>query len=231
MKKIILLLISFIFIQFSYAEEKTAFFICPGSWQIVNPKEYGKYIKISFVKNQKTLIRPSINLAIEHTKLSLDEYTEAAKNNHIADLNTKFEILDKINLKQGLACICRIDKNSNSIDFDMLQMIFIKDSLAFIMTGACKKNEMIENYKSFMNIFLSFQIVDDIFSLIEDKTKKDELIQNFNDLIKSSKQLSLREKQKNISSFEKYLDKKFPNLGKYFQILLLEMAYKNIKEC
>jgi hypothetical protein len=228
MKKVFFLIL-IIFFQNLFAD-KIAYFYCPSNWQIVNPKMYNDLIKISFVKKQKSFFRPSINLALEKTDLTLDEYTQAAKQNYMLDEKTTFTLLDEVTLKQGKANICKIDKNSSSIDFDLLQMIFIKDNIAYVMTAASKKNEMVEFYKTYMQSFLSFELIDDIYSLIEDKKKKEELVIYVNNFISQSKLLKEKQKQKKLQSFENYLDKKFENLGKYFTVLLLQTVYKNLKE-
>lgn len=205
------------------------YFYVPHDWEMVDPKHYSDLIKISFVKNQKTFIRPSINLAIQKTSLTLNEYVNIAKQNHMADSQTNFIILDKTQLKQGEAIICKIDKTSESLDLDMLQMIFIKDEYAYVLTGATKKNDMVSYYKMFMKSFLSFELVDDVFLLISNQREKKDLLLKIDDIKSSSNILKKREKQKKLKSFEKYLDKKFQNLGKYFQILVFQNVIKNKK--
>lgn len=207
--------------------ETTPFFISPKNWEVVNPKHYPPYISISFVKKEISTCRPTLNLAVQKTSLTLDEYVKAAKNIHLKDRNTSYKILQKIRLIQGTGVICKINKTANAIDFEMLQMLFVKDDFAYVITGACKKNEMINYYPTFMKVFSSFQTVDNLFSLICDKKEKADLIQKFNTISISLKGSKETQRKKNLSLFEKYLDKKFTNLGKYFQILLIKQCLQN----
>jgi len=227
MKKILFFLLLITFQQKALTKEIT-YFHCPINWAAANPKNYPKYIKISFVENKKSVCKPSLNLAIEPTSLNLDDYAAEATKIYINDPKTNYQMLEKIPLKQGKAFLCKINKNVNKVDFEMLQMIFIKNNIAYVLTGACKKNDMIENYRLFMKAFLTFETTDDIFSLINDEMKKEELKKLISNLDKNLKGSNKAQKQKNLISFEKFLDKKFENLGKYFQVLLLEYILKKI---
>ncbi len=228
MKKLFFIIcIIFLFQKIYALNVKTVFFIPPNKWELVNPKLYPPFIEVSFVKKEISTCRPTLNLAIQKTSLTLDEYTNEAKKIHIKERTATYRILDKIHLSQGPAYICQINKTTNSTDFEILQMIFVKDDYAYVLTAACRKEEMLKNYQTFMNVFTSFKIIDDLFSLVSDTQKKDELIIQFNKISHSLKTSNEKENKKNIASFEKYLDKKFANLGKYFQILLIKKIYQN----
>lgn len=229
MKKIFFIFLIFILSQKIYSKniEQIPFFISPNQWEVVNPKRYPPLIAISFIKKEISTCRPSLNLAIEKTSLSLDEYTNVAKKTHNKDPNTKYRILDTIQLSQGMANICQICKKTNGVDFELLQMIFVYSDQVYVLTGTCKKEEMLKNYKIFMDAFTTFKIIDDLFSLISDNEKKAGLINEFNKLSSSLKTQNEKENNKNLELFEKYLDKKFANLGKYFQILLIKQLYKS----
>jgi len=229
MKKLFFCILIFFLFQkvFALNSEKIAFFIPPDKWEIANPKLYPPYIEISFIKKSISTCRPTLNLAIQKTVLNLDEYTNEAKKTHTNEPQTICRILDKIKLPQGLVNICQINKTTNSVNFELLQMIFVKNNYAYVLTGACKKDEILKNYKIFMKVFRSFQLIDDLFSLVTHKQQKEELIQKFNKLSISLKTSNKKQIKKNIAYFEKFLDKKFTNLGKYFYILLIKKAYKN----
>lgn len=229
MKKILSFFLIFIF-QSLIAYKAEPFFICPKNWRAANPKTYTKYIKIAFTKNEKSICRPTLNLSMQKTNLTLDEYTKEAQKIHQKGPGTTYTILGKIDLPQGKAKLCQIDQNIHSTNFQMLQMIFIKNSKAYIMTASSKKGDMAKNFQTFLDTFSSFKIVDDLFSLVSDKNKQDLLTKKYNSLVASSKNLTDKQTKKNLSSFEKYLDNNFQNLGKYFQVLLLKKAYKEIKE-
>ena len=218
------------FIFSSLIAETHPFFIAPKSWKVANPKTYTKYIQIAFSKNETSICRPSLNLSMQETDLTLDEYTKEAQNIHQKDPNTTYTILGNINIFQGKTNLSQIDQKIHSTNYQLLQMIFIKDNIAYIMTASSKKDDMLKNHQTFLDTFSSFKITHDLFSLVSDKSKQNILKQKYGHLITSSKNLSDKQIKKNLSSFEKYLDNNFQNLGKYFQVLLLKKAYKEIKE-
>lgn len=224
MKKIILIFILFLLTQKIYAinDVKIPFFIPPEKWEIVNPKHYPPYVIISFIKKDLSTCRPTINLAVQKTSLTLDEYTNQAKKIHIKEPDTSFKILDRVDLSDAKAIICEIRKKIDSIDFNILQMICVKNDNAYVLTGACKKEEILNNYQMFTDVFNSFKIIDNLFSLVPEKDKQEELINIVKQTSDSLKHPNKKENKKKLSSFEKYLEKKFANLGKYFQVLLIQ---------
>ena len=66
-------------------------------------------------------------------------------------------------------------------------MIFIKENTAYIMTASCKKDDMLKNYQTFLDSFLSFQIIDDLFSLVLNKKDQTLLKQKYDNLINPKK--------------------------------------------
>lgn len=230
MKKLLFFVFTLTLAITTFANEKKPFFLPPKNWKLTNPKTYTKYIKVAFTKNEKKICRPSINLSSQKTNLSLDEYTNEAKKTHEMDPNTTYTIIGKIDLKGGKAKLTEITKNVHSTDFKIMQMIFIKDKKAYIMTASSKKEDLLNNSPTFISCFKSFELIDNLFSKVLDKEKKNILIQKYNSLIACSKNSNFKQSKKNLVSFEKYLDKNYPNEGKYFTMLLIKKALKEIKD-
>ncbi len=229
MKKIFFLILILFSIKI-FAEEKTAFFIPPKNWVILNPKIYTKYIKVIFAKNEKTICRPTIILSMQETDLSLDDYTNKAKKEHEIDPNITYKILGPLDLLNGKAILSEVCKTVNTIDYKILQLILIKDCIAYVLTAASKKGDIVDNYKIFTDSFKTFELLDDLFSKVSIKSKKNLLASKYKSLIASSKKLDEKQNTKNLVSFEKYLDKNYPNEGKYFTMLVVEKALKEIKD-
>ena len=229
MKKIFFLILILFSIKI-FAEEKTAFFIPPKNWVILNPKIYTKYIKVIFAKNEKTICRPTIILSMQETDLSLDDYTNKAKKEHEIDPNITYKILGPLDLLNGKAILSEVCKTVNTIDYKILQLILIKDCIAYVLTAASKKEDIVDNYKIFTDSFKTFELLDDLFSKVSIKTKKNLLESKYKSLIASSKKLDEKQNTKNLVSFEKYLDKNYQNEGKYFTMLVVEKAFKEIKD-
>ncbi len=229
MKRLFFSISILIFFDLS-SQEKIPFFIPPKDWVLSNPKTYTKYIKVAFSKNQKAIYRPTINLSIQQTDLSLDEYSAEAKKIHEKEPNTTYKILDKIDLKSGQATLSEIFKNTHSIDYKILQMILIKDKVAYILTAACKKEEITTYYPIFLESFKSFELLDDLFSKIPIESKKDVLLKKYNTLVSSLKNANEKQCKKKLIAFEKYLNKNYQNEGKYYIMLVIEKALNEIKD-
>ncbi|NGX34472.1 MAG: hypothetical protein K1060chlam1_00825 [Candidatus Anoxychlamydiales bacterium] len=212
------------------AEEKTAFFIPPKDWVIINPKTYTPYMKAAFTKNEKAICRPTMNFSIQETDFTLDEYTNEAKRAHEIDPNITYTILGNIDFKESKATLSEVSKTANSIDYKILQLILVKEKNAYILTAACKKEDRIDYYPIFINSFKSFELTDDLFSKISSASKKNTLLQKYNSLITNLKKSNDKQITKNLVSFEKYLDKNYQNEGKYFSMLVIEKALKEIKD-
>jgi len=229
MKRLLLLLIIFLSIKLS-GEEKKPFFIPPKDWALLDPSSYSQYIKAIFVKKDKSIFRPNINLSIQETDLSLDEYTNEAKRAHEKDPSITYTILGKIDFKEDKASLSEVSVTLNSIDFKILQFILVKNKNAYIITGACKKGEITEYYPIIINSFKSFELIEDLFSKVSSESKKNALVKKYSSLIAILKKSNDKQIKKNLVSFEKYLDKNYQNEGKYFSMLLLEKALKEIKD-
>lgn len=229
MKKLLFLLLAFLSSTI-FSNEKIPFFIPPKDWALTNPKAYTKYIKVAFTKNDKSICRPSINLSIQETDLSLDEYTQEAKKAHEIDNGVTYKILGNMFLKDGKATLSEVVKTIHSIDYKILQMILVKDKVAYILTAACKKEDVINYYPIFIDSFKSFELLDDLFSKVAIKSKKNLLINKYNGLVFSSRKSNDKQNKKNVVDFEKYIGKNFKNEGKYFSMLVIEKALKEIKD-
>jgi len=229
MKKIFFLFLILFSIK-AFAKEKTAFFIPPKDWIVVNPSTYTKYIKVMFAKNEKAICRPTIILSTQETDLSLDDYTNTAKKEHEIDPNITYKILGQLDLLTGKASLSEVSKTVNGIDYKILQLISIKDKTAYVLTAASKKEEVVDNYKIFTDSFKTFELLDDLFSKVSIKSKKNLLAKKYKEFILNSKNLTDKQNKKNLVSFEKYLDKNYQNEGKYFTMLVIEKALKEIKD-
>ncbi len=234
MKKLFFLILTFSSLNL-LSDEKIPFFTPPKEWVIANPKTYTKYIKVAFTKNEKTICRPTINLSVQETDMDLDEYTNEAKKAHEIDPNITYKILGTIDLlNENLkASLSEVTKTAYSIDYKILQMIFVKYQTAYILTAACKKQDIINYYPTFIESFKTFELIDDLFSKVNTNSKKfnkNILLEKYYDLLASSRGLNDKQNKKNLVSFEKYLDKNYQNEGKYFSMLVIEKALKEIKD-
>ena len=218
----------FLFIfSICFSNEKVPYFNISNKWQIADPSSYGKLIKIGYIKKGFSKFNPSINLASEKTNLSLDEYTQLAKKEHETDIDTIYEVIEKIPINGGYATISFIDKKIRNIELKLAQMIYLDNKDVYVITAASEKGKFYGNYPEFLKIFRSFRLVNEIFDVIDDDNEKIILSKEVKHVISDSKYISKKHLERNLTSFEKKLDKKYLNHGNYFKYLLLEKIAKD----
>ncbi len=221
MKKLFFIL--FAFNTFLFADN-IPYFKEPQSWQIVDPKAYPKHVQIGFVKKTKTSFNPSVNLAKEEISCTKNEYLRAAQRVHTNSI-TYCQSFGTLNTNIGPADIFEITKQTKFGSLKMLQMILFHENSVYVMTGSCKKEDFLQYLSIFKDCFASFDITNDIFSLLQNKDEKAKIINNYQDFLKKLK--TAKNKEKELKNFEKNIQKKFKNISKHFQILLLKKAIEN----
>ena len=82
-----------------YSQPSLCYFTPPSGWDIADPRSLSPRVKIAFLKSTSNGFCPSINLAIEETSVSLNEYLKAVKAIHEQDRSNNWRALGK-NQKQ-----------------------------------------------------------------------------------------------------------------------------------
>lgn len=215
-----------------FANEPFYSFSIPKKWDLVSTKDFAKSVKVGCIAKSKNTIKPSINLATEYTKKNFEEYIQAAKNLHIADRKNTYTSLGYLSLKHGKAYLSQIETKSKCGDIRILQCLFMKDHIVYILTGVCEKQDYLNFYDEFILAFESFEIANSPFETIKDLSKEN-LLKNRLEAIKASWQ-TLQEKypsktiddlfldktfqKKTWKSFEKFLTQTFKDKGLIWQI-------------
>jgi hypothetical protein len=217
-KKILPILLFFTFKCFS----EICYFVPPENWKSADPSKLSKYVSIGFVGKSRTSFKPSINLATEKTDASLKQYVKAIKDSYKNDKKAVFAQIGKIkNQIDGETILIEINKQSSFGEICLLQCITKKNDDMFVMTGAVLKEELLKFKDDFFKSFKSLKTTDDLILELKENSQVTTLKQKLNEL-----------KEKKISSedFEKLIDENYNNLGSYWKILVLKLAYENINE-
>lgn len=221
--------------------EKThCFFMPPKNWEIVDAHSLSPKVVIGFLEKSKKGFCPSINLAIEPVNTTLSEYVQAVKNLHEQDRTTRWRDLGKLKTRAGIARLTEIDTKSKWGDVRLLQMLFVKDGSAYVLTAAASKEDFASFYSEIKHSFASFAITSNLLSLVTSQDKK-ELLEKRIDQLKmrcSSTLIDSHEDAiaidsssiitKEWSSFKDYLIEQHNDLGTFWQLQLLQSLREEI---
>ncbi len=237
---------SLIFGKHSAAIERAAeltpsslcYFTPPQGWEIADPKTLSPRVKIAFIKNTGKGFCPSINLATEETSASLNDYLKAVKAIHEQDRNNHWRALGKVRTQAGLAQLTEIDSSSQWGPIRILQLIFMKDGSAYVLTAAALKEEFSDYYKEIQSAFRSLTLSFDLISNIPQLERREIVKQSQQQLIEAAEKILTASaepvtlfadplfQEKHWLPFQRTIIDNFNDMGAFWQVLLL----RNIQE-
>jgi hypothetical protein len=192
----------------------------PSDWEMAIPKKDSPFIQVAFLGKSDHLPRPKLNLAIEEIDVSAKEYLKAVKELHIKRPNTTWRDLGPFKTKAGPGRLTEIITTSVNGAVRMLQLIVVKDSKAYIMTGASAKEDFIEQQQNFIASFHSLSLLNRLFDPLSEP-KKEKLTALFSHLGSGEKDL---ERQK----LEKLVTEEYQEMGSYWSFLVLKEGCQKI---
>jgi hypothetical protein len=215
------------------AAHSECFFNPPKGWEIADPTSLSPRVKIAFLKNTGKGFCPSINLAIEETQASLNEYLKAVKAIHEQDRSSHWRALGKMRTSAGMAQLTEINSTSEWGPIRILQLILVKDSHAYVVTAASLKEEFSNYYKEIQSTFRSLTLSNDLLSHIPQSERRVSLEQQeqalllaAQDSIQSSEDPSFQEKK--WIAFQQSVIDNFNDMGAFWQVLLLKNTQKKL---
>ncbi len=198
------------------------YFSPPSGWEIAQLEEPSPYVQIGFIGKGSNPFRPSINLALEEIDVPLKEYLKAVKETHLLEPGTKWRDLGKFNFQAGPGRLTEISSTSPWGEIKILQALFVKDQIAYILTAAVLKEDFSKIQAALIASLQSLCLSPDLFTPLADLLQKEELEKIF------STQTSQDEEKK--AQWEK-LQKTVAGctqLGPYWQFLVLKEGYAKI---
>jgi len=225
--------------SFGFAEELTdspltCFFCPPQNWEMANPSTLSPRVKIAFMKPTLSGFCPSINLSIESTSVSLPEYIKAVKSIHEQDRNNHWRALGKVHTEAGVAQLTQIDTPSEWGTIRMLQLIFLKEGSAYLLTAAALKSEFSKFYKEIQTSFRSLTLTADLFQPIAQLEKKELLKEKKGQLLEKiaplqgDKPIEALLKDPRWITFEQEVATHASDMGAYWQILVLKETQEEL---
>lgn len=209
-----------------FVEAKTySYFFPPKNWEIATPEKDSKHVKIGFVGPSKSGFSASLNLATEDIgTISLADYIKAVKTIYERNPENRWRQLGKIKTKVGEASLIEIDTKTEYGNVRLMQMIYLQNGIAYIVTAAALKEEFGSLTRDFQKAFETFTLTDDLFALVGEK-RKEIIKQNFDSvkqaLVETSPENKIFQKE-HWKPFEKNVLANFSDMGQYWQILLFE---------
>jgi hypothetical protein len=214
------------------------FFIPPKNWEIADPRSLSPKVKIAFLKKGGNGFCPSINLAIEETDASLNEYLKAVKAIHEQDRRNHWRALGKVRTSAGLGQLTEIDSTTEWGPVRILQLIIVKEGQAYVLTAAALKEEIPTYYKEFQSAFRSFTLSNDLFSNIPQtdrrqmlKQQQTHLLTACEDYFRSQKKNPMEDprfKEEHWAAFQKSVLDNFGDMGVFWQLLVLRDAHEKL---
>lgn len=200
------------------------YFIPPKKWQCADPTALSAHVEAGFFTKGKKGFHPSINLAKEKIDISLKEYVQCVKKIHLSDPNTSWRDLGSFKTKAGKGKLTEISVKNQWGNIRMLQLIMINNNTAYILTGACLKEEFSSLRKEMLRSFRSLNVTNDLIGSIPEANVREEVKSRLH-------QLKAREKKDLISKDWKKLQKtitsKCIDLGPHFQFVLIKELYRS----
>lgn len=138
-------------------EPGSVMFDPPAGWKMADPKVLSQHIKIMVVGDTQGAFPPSINLAWDPFKGTLKEYLKMVKSFNDSQ-NADWKDLGTIATKAGNASLSQVDTKTKWGVERQMQVIFLKDEKAWILTCSALKDEFARYYKDFFEAIKSLRI-------------------------------------------------------------------------
>jgi hypothetical protein len=161
----------------AFEEPGACYFIPPANWGLVDPKHLLDDVKIMVKGQPKSAnhIPPSINLALEETQLSLNEYLTLVEQSNQVNDGRKWAMLGTIKTNAGNMALTQLDLQTKWGEVRMIQGIIVKNKKAFVVTATAQLCEFSQFYQEFQKALESFTINKDLWQMIQDKEQRKEL--------------------------------------------------------
>ncbi len=132
-------------------------FLPPEGWHLADPKSLPSHVKIMVVGKGSSTFPPSINLATDEFKGSLKEYLKVV---HAINkkLGADAKDLGQIATLAGEARLLQIDTPTAWGTERQMQVILVKNGMAYILTASALEKEFSRFYPQFFQSLKSLKI-------------------------------------------------------------------------
>lgn len=156
--KILILSLTLFSKCFLIAASSYGTFTPPQGWEILDPQTLPPTISFMARAKPKNLFSSTINLAVEETDLSLDDYMKEVEK--IYQEPSKFiSPLGTLQTAAGPMKVLQIDEKLPWSDLRIIQGVVIKDHIAYVITATTEESEFSSLVTSLLKSMKSFSIV------------------------------------------------------------------------
>jgi len=219
-----------------------SYFVPPKEWELANPKQLSPRVKMGFIGSTKKELRPSVNLAIEPVDVNMTEYIAAVKKIHEGDPNNRWRDLGKFSTAAGEGRLTELESKSEWGNVRLLQLIVLKNKIAYIITASALKEEFSRFYQDFQSVFRTFTITSDLIGTVQNADQRQKLQKLSDNLVSRLKATSGESPENRFADaqfqkddwipFQNAVIQDFSEMGAYWQVLILQSIHeKLIKEC
>lgn len=219
-----------------------SYFMPPKEWELADPKQLSPRVKMGFIGSTKKELRPSVNLAVEPVNVTIGEYVAAVKKIHESDPNNRWRDLGKFSTAAGEGRLTELESKSEWGNVRLLQLIVIKNKVAYIITASALKEEFSSFYQDFQTAFRTFTITSDLMGAVQNAALQQKLQKLSETLAAQFKTTAGESPEQRFAnsefqkeswiSFQNSIIHDFSEMGAYWQVLILQSTHeKLIKEC
>lgn len=228
-------------------ESLSCYFLPPKGWEYIDPKVLPPLVKVMIRGKGVGELPPSINLAVEKTDSTIEEYLNAIKTMNQLDRCTRWSRLGTMPSQAGELYLTQLDTQSKWGEVRMIQAITIQDGVVYVLTATALRTEFSKYCSDFFKAIQSFAINKNASEMIVDPQKQQLLKTGLKQLQESWKAIYLKTSPSNEPpsprnipqsifesnefktkwvAFEQMVDKNFAEMGDSWKAYL----YKQVKE-
>lgn len=139
------------------AQQESLTFVPPAGWQMVDKSKLTPSVLAMVVGKGSTDFPPSINLAFQTEAGSLKQFLKFVKKINDAD-GIEWKDLGPIRTQAGEASLSQLEMKTEWGLVKEMQVIYVKDDVAYILTAAALKEEFPKFYKEFFASLRSLKV-------------------------------------------------------------------------
>lgn len=182
-----------------------------------------KSIEMGFVE-PKNQYPSSINIAYEHTNVSLKKYIQSVKSLYELKKDKRLTDLGKIQLQIGTGHLFEIDHQSTHGTFRQLQLIVPIDGKMVILTSASHQDDFLQVKDEILKALRSLTVVDQITDSLT-KEERGLNIAKINQLKKDS-----GSDKEILEKYASFLHSRFQSKGPYWALLMMKDFQKAVSQ-
>jgi len=143
----------------------------PEGWEYLDTSPLSPLVKIMVRGKGGQSMPPSLNLAVEETDLTLDDYVKAIKQLHQFDRQSRWSILGKINTGREVV-ITQLDTKTKWGEARILQAILVHEGIAYVLTATAHKDEFTKFSGDFLKAIRSFTVNKTVFEMVPEQERR-----------------------------------------------------------